>query len=215
MGRCAQFALAGRKEEEGGAERDNMDLKMLISFLSKLEKLKCITRHSWTSDGRKESVAEHSWRLAALVYLLKDELKNCDFDKMISMALFHDISEIKFGDIPGFDKTENDIEKEKIALEEISKEYEFLGISKVISSVKEFDEKRTEEARIVNAIDKIEGLIQHNEAHINTWIDKEYQLNLTYGIEECKVVKILSDLRNIVKEISEKKIEERKAPPRE
>jgi putative hydrolase of HD superfamily len=58
-----------------------IDLENLLSFLNKIEKLKCITRHSWTSDGRKESVAEHSWRLAILVYLLRSEFKGCNFEK--------------------------------------------------------------------------------------------------------------------------------------
>ncbi|MDO9391920.1 MAG: HD domain-containing protein, partial [bacterium] len=60
-----------------------MNLELLLSFLGKLEKLKCIPRHSWTSSGRQESVAEHSWRLAAIVYLLKDELKGYDIEKML------------------------------------------------------------------------------------------------------------------------------------
>ena len=41
-----------------------MEPKEFLAFLARLEKLKCNTRHSWTSSGRHESVAEHSWRLA-------------------------------------------------------------------------------------------------------------------------------------------------------
>ena len=40
-----------------------MEPKEFLAFLARLEKLKCNTRHSWTSSGRHESVAEHSWRL--------------------------------------------------------------------------------------------------------------------------------------------------------
>ena len=45
----------------------------LISFLHLAEKLKCNTRHSFTSTGRPESVAEHSWRLALMALLLRGE----------------------------------------------------------------------------------------------------------------------------------------------
>lgn len=38
-----------------------MYIKQLIKFMSIAEKLKNNTRHSWTSDGRQESVAEHSY----------------------------------------------------------------------------------------------------------------------------------------------------------
>ena len=37
-----------------------MNQRTYIDFLNKIEKLKCNTRHSWTSSGRQESVAEHS-----------------------------------------------------------------------------------------------------------------------------------------------------------
>src|SRR5690554_3323381 len=120
----------------GRGKKKMINIKMIISFLNKIEKLKCITRHSWTSDGRKESVAEHSWRLAIMIYLLQDELKGCNVDKMVTMALFHDISEVKFGDVPGFNKTKKDVEKEKKVLEEISEEYKELGINQIIDVVK-------------------------------------------------------------------------------
>ena len=50
-----------------------MNQRTYIDFLNKNEKLKCNTRHSWTSNGRQESVAEHSWRLAVMAMLCADE----------------------------------------------------------------------------------------------------------------------------------------------
>ena len=38
----------------------------LLNILRQAEKLKCVTRHCDTSSGRRESVAEHSWRLALM-----------------------------------------------------------------------------------------------------------------------------------------------------
>ena len=55
-----------------------MKTEEYISFLSVLEKLKCNTRHSWTSSGRHESVAEHSWRLAVMAMLCADEYPELD-----------------------------------------------------------------------------------------------------------------------------------------
>ena len=57
-----------------------MEPKEFLAFLARLEKLKCNTRHSWTSSGRHESVAEHSWRLAMLAMLLRDALPEVDMD---------------------------------------------------------------------------------------------------------------------------------------
>ena len=39
-----------------------MEAKKLLEILSVAEQLKCRTRHCDTSSGRRESVAEHSWR---------------------------------------------------------------------------------------------------------------------------------------------------------
>ncbi|MFP4015203.1 MAG: HD domain-containing protein [Chitinispirillaceae bacterium] len=183
-----------------------MDTKQLLSFLNKLEKLKNITRHSWTSEGRRESVAEHSWRLASMVCLLKDELKGYDIHKMITMALFHDLGEIKYGDVPGFDKTDTDVEREKAALEEVAEEYKELGIESIIENVRDFDRKGSKEARVVNALDKIEAVIQHNEADLKTWIEREYEMNLTYGTDECGFENVLADLRAKVRIQTEDKV---------
>ena len=41
-----------------------------LQFLHTAEKLKCNTRHSWTSTGRHETVAGHAWRLSLMALLL-------------------------------------------------------------------------------------------------------------------------------------------------
>ena len=63
-----------------------MDPRTYIDFLNVIEKLKCNTRHSWTSSGRQESVAEHSWRLAVMAMLCADEYSTLDINKVISQV---------------------------------------------------------------------------------------------------------------------------------
>ena len=52
----------------------------LLQILHTAEKLKDTTRHCDTSGGRRESVAEHSWRLALLAFLLRDEFPALGMD---------------------------------------------------------------------------------------------------------------------------------------
>ena len=85
-----------------------MEIREFLDFLAVAEKLKCNTRHSWTSSGRHESVAEHSWRLALMAYLLKDEFPEVDISRVIVMGLLHDLGEAVTGDIPAFEKTKKD-----------------------------------------------------------------------------------------------------------
>ena len=85
-----------------------MDARALLDILHVAERLKDATRHCYTSGGRHESVAEHSWRAALMPLLLKDEFPQADMDKVIRMCLIHDLGEAFTGDIPAFDKTKAD-----------------------------------------------------------------------------------------------------------
>ena len=66
----------------------------LLSVLHTAERLKDTTRHCYTSRGRHESVAEHSWRVTLMAFLMRDEFPELDMDKVIKMCLIHDIVEI-------------------------------------------------------------------------------------------------------------------------
>ena len=81
-----------------------MDTRTLLDFMNLAEKLKCRLRHSWTSDGRQESVAEHTFRLCMFAWLVRDEIEGVDMDRVMQLCLFHDIGEAVTGDIPAFEK---------------------------------------------------------------------------------------------------------------
>lgn len=68
-----------------------MNLEKYFEIMHLTEKLKNNTRHSWLSSGRRESVAEHCYRLTLMAYFMKDEFKDADIDKVIRMCMFHDI----------------------------------------------------------------------------------------------------------------------------
>lgn len=93
-----------------------MNPKELIEFLGLIEALKCNTRHNWTTSGRQESVAEHTWRLAVLAMLMEPDFKDLDMNKVIRMCLIHDWGEAVTGDIPAFVKTDSDEEVEEEAI---------------------------------------------------------------------------------------------------
>ena len=80
----------------------------LLEFLAMAEKLKCNTRHCNTTSGRRESVAEHCFRLALMAYMVSDEVPEIDTNKVIKMCLIHDLGEAITGDIPSFQKTDSD-----------------------------------------------------------------------------------------------------------
>lgn len=53
-------------------------------------------------------MAEHSFRLALMAYMVSDEVPEIDTDKVIRMCLIHDLGEAITGDIPSFEKTDSD-----------------------------------------------------------------------------------------------------------
>ena len=85
-----------------------MNAKDYLKILHTAEKLKDTPRHCTTSQRRTESVAEHSWRVSLMAFLLKEEFPDADMDKVVSMCLIHDLGECFTGDIPTFNKTNED-----------------------------------------------------------------------------------------------------------
>jgi putative hydrolase of HD superfamily len=151
----------------------------VLNFFHAIEQLKQELRHSWTSNGRQESVAEHSWRLALMVVICAPYLdKKIDLIKALKLALFHDIGEAKIGDLHYFDinvseeTKRNRFDLEQKAVHDLA---QLLGAEQqpIFNLWKEFEIKDSEEAKIVNFLDKLEVCIQHNEADVATWTRRE------------------------------------------
>lgn len=184
-----------------------MDSRELIKFMAIAEKMKCNTRHSWTSTNRHESVAEHSWRLTLLAYFIQDEFPEADIQKIILMCMFHDLGEAITGDIPAFHKTSTDEDKEDQEINNLLETLPAFYQEKLLALFKEISEMQTLEAKIYKALDKIEAIMQHNEADISTWIPLEYTLNIEYGWENVKFSPYLTSLREEINKDSLKKLE--------
>lgn len=183
-----------------------MNPREYIEFLNKIEKLKCNTRHSWTSTGRRESVAEHSWRLAAMAMLCADEFPRLDIGKVIRMCLVHDWGEAITGDIPAFDKTDAHEREEENAVERLLSMLDEPYRTELAALFAEMNALETEEAKLYKALDKMETLFSHNEAPLNTWLPLEYEANLTYGQEQVDHSDWLKALKDEIKKDSLQKI---------
>ena len=174
------------------------------------ENLKNNTRHSWTSTGRHESVAEHSWRISLMAYFLKDEFPDADINKVMLMCILHDIGEAFTGDIPAFDKTKEHtvIEDEKITswINSLCEPYK----NELSDLFTEMNNLETIEAKIYKSLDKMEALIQHNEAPISTWLPLEYDLQFTYGKKETEFSPYIKNMRDYIDKDSTEKIEKTK-----
>ncbi|MBQ8392445.1 MAG: HD domain-containing protein [Clostridia bacterium] len=187
-----------------------MTQRAFIEFLNKIEKLKCNTRHSWTSTGRQESVAEHSWRLAVMAMLCENEYPSLDINKVIRMCLIHDIGEAITGDIPAFLKTHGHENDEKKAINTLLSTLPQKEMTELTALFEEMNDLSSAEAKLYKALDNMEAIISHNEAPISTWLPREFHENLTYGTENCEFSEWTRILRKELKRDSIQKIEEEK-----
>jgi len=184
-----------------------MDVRSFLNALHIAERLKDTTRHSYTSKGRHESVAEHSWRIALMAFFLRDEFPEADMDKVMRMCLIHDLGEAFTGDIPTFDKTaQHEATEEELLSRWVSSLPEpYCGEMQALYA--EMNARQTLEAKIYKALDSLEAVIQHNEADLSTWIEREYSLNLTYGEDKAAFSPYLTALRQAIREDTAAKIQ--------
>ena len=184
-----------------------MQPQELIKALHTAEKLKDTTRHCYTSGGRHESVAEHSWRIALMAMWMRDEFPAVDMDKVIRMCLIHDLGECFTGDIPTFNKTSADEQTEERLLYAWVDTLPEPTRSEMHTLYCEMAALQTPEAKIYKALDKMEAVLEHNESDIATWAPNEYSLNLTYGQEQAEWNPYLNSLRQAMREETLQKID--------
>lgn len=137
-----------------------------IQFLKLVGTLKSIPRTGWLSHGlvNVESIAEHSYRTAVISYILAEDL-GCDGQKMIKMALIHDLSEILAGDIVtehgglvDLNERHRKLKEEAAALKRMSS-ITPLG-DEMHSLWLEYSAQKSKEAQILKQIDKLEMAMQ-------------------------------------------------------
>jgi len=182
------------------------DLLKVVKFINEVEKLKSVLRSGNTSIGRKESTADHTWRLSLLTMLMSDYIENCDPLKLIQLTIVHDLGELDEGDIPAVETCDEE-EKFKIESSTMRRVSALLPGDKgelLYSLWMEYEEGLTAEAKVVKALDKIETIIQHNQVDNGETFD--YEFNLNYGNTIAIDNSCLSELRRIVDEMTKENV---------
>lgn len=176
------------------------NIDKVIRFIKEIENLKSVTRTAWTKTGRRESTAEHSWRLAMLLMVLREDFKDLDIDKAIKMSLVHDLGELYDGDISAKLQNDNDnkADMEEKAMRRMLTILPENLAENIYDLWKEYNECSTKEAKLVKAMDKLETIVQHNQG--NNPEDFDYEFNLQYGKQYFMDNEILEYMRYIIDE---------------
>lgn len=159
-------------------------LSAVLDVLKLAERLKFELRHSYTSSGRQESVAEHTWRMSLMAVLMEPYLEEkVDMGKLLKMIIIHDLIEAEAGDMSVLDVIRDPSlklvkqQREIQAIENLRLSLGGLLGQEIYELWFEFEEKKTYLAKVANAFDKLEVQLQHNEADISTWEPIEYDLS--------------------------------------
>ena len=187
-------------------------IQSILQFLQLSERLKFELRHSWLSNGRQESVAEHTWQMALMAILAARHLEHpVNLERVLKMILVHDLVEAEAGDIPFFEVSErraNKTQREQAAIVHIRNLLADETGQEIYDLWYEFEERQTYEAKFATALDHLEVQIQHNLADIATWETIEYGLVYTKMDAPCEHDAFLQKFCAAVKQQAEDKLQQ-------
>ncbi len=133
----------------------------VVEFFTHVNRLKAMKRGGWVRFGIKEaeSVASHMYGVAILSLILSDGM-GVDKEKLLKLALVHDLAEARTGDLTPHDKgfsLKRDLEEKELPkivaglTEDLRKE--------ILELDREYASRKTPEARIVSMASVIDMVL--------------------------------------------------------
>lgn len=158
-------------------------VQKIFDFMRVLDRVCLVRRATLLSDGTPETDSSHSFKLAFWAMLVYPYLKqNYNYIRLLELALVHDIAEAETGDCPKsvqYAHPEMKALKNKQELDAMHKYRDILPEEvgrRVFDLYMEYEEKKTPEARLISALDKVDANLQSNFYHdgdVRYWLDCE------------------------------------------
>jgi putative hydrolase of HD superfamily len=180
------------------------ELTGILHFLRASERLKATHRSAYTSEGQRESVAEHTWRLCLMAMVLAPEFPGVDFAKLVKICLVHDLGEAIGGDVPAPEQARRRQaglatgkgKDERRDLLTLLQPLPSPLAAEIAGLWDEYEAARTPEARLAKALDKLETIMQHTQGKNPR--DFDYAFNLDYGREHTAGQRLIAEIRAIL-----------------
>ena len=162
-----------------------LDLHELLNKFAAIERIVHIKR---ANRQTLESDTEHSYNLAMTAWFIADYFPNLDKNKVIALALVHDLVEVHAGDTFAFADKElldSKSDREEAARQQLIKEWE--DFPDLHTQIEEYEARQSPEACFVYALDKIMPMlaIYLNEGH--TWHQENLTLDRIHNEKSKKI----------------------------
>ena len=179
-------------------------------FLQRAEALKDTLRSGHTGQGRRESTAEHSWRLALLALLVARDRPELDPVRLLGLCLVHDLGEAVTGDVPAPTQRPGDdrADRERAGLALIAQELPDDLQAFLLDLYDDYTGVRSPEARLARGLDKCETILQHLAGDNPPGFDHGF--NLHYGKDRTDADPLSAALRARIDAMTHQAIAARK-----
>ena len=138
-------------------------MERIADFLFEMGMLKRTRRTGWQFLGSgDESVAEHIFRTAMIAYALARLDGGVDANRVVLLALFHDLPEARTGDLNYMNQKYATVDEERAA-DDMTRGLPFGA--EIAELLAEFREQSTPEAVLARDADQLEMLLQLKEHH--------------------------------------------------
>lgn len=134
----------------------------LLELLLELQTLDRVPRSGYFLRGISdcESISEHCFHLAMLVWLLAGEEPGVDRGRAVEMALMHDLAELRLGDIPRTARTYLPAEVKHAAERKAAADILAPADPRAFALYDEYERGESAEARFVKACDKLQLMVK-------------------------------------------------------
>jgi putative hydrolase of HD superfamily len=174
---------------------------MLFDFFYLVSELKRVPRKGWKSKvgiEHPESVADHSYGTAIMAMIFSD-IHNLDTEKILKMALLHDLAESIIGDfMPGEISVENKRLAENEAMKEILSKLPENIAAKYQGIWDEYTMASTAESLLLHDIDKLEMAIQAVKYSSEGFSNEKLGLFIDSARKEIKSKELLDILDTLL-----------------
>ena len=153
----------------------SIDVNNVTHFLLELDALKRVNRRSYvTHTTRRENSAEHSWHLAMACWSIAQLFElDVNHEKLLKMALVHDLGEIDAGDTFLFASSRNAAHiEERAGIARLQAE-RGNGIANLAEIWEEQETGSSKETQLLRVVDRLLPFLLNLNTEGKTWIESD------------------------------------------